>query len=105
MSRLPLEPIASVDDLRGLFRRLIKGAFAPSELPDYLTLPDFYKFTPREEFISLPGDTARTEFRLVVTLDGWEHTVAERELGVTPDPERNMLVTVSAPVIPVVVLG
>ena len=49
---------------------------------------------PPQEFVSLPGDAARTEFRLAVTLDGWEHTVAERELGVVRDPERNMLVTV-----------
>lgn len=32
-----------------------------------------YKFCPAEELISLPGDIARTEFRLVVTLEvgGW----------------------------------
>lgn len=96
VSRLPLTPIGGVEGLRGLFRRLIKGAFPPHELPDYLTRPDvYYMFTPAEEFVSLPGDATRTEFRLVVTLDGWEHTVAERELGVLRDPERNMLVTVA----------
>jgi hypothetical protein len=55
-------------------RRLIKGGFGAGSLPDYLTCHEFYKFSPAEELISLPGDIARTEFRLVVTLDGWEYT-------------------------------
>ena len=66
-------------------RRLIHGAFGggagvsaaqlQQQLPDYLTSGAFYKFTPSEELISLPGDIARTEFRLVVTLaNGWEYT-------------------------------
>lgn len=81
-------------------RRLIKGAFGtPSALPDYLTAADYYKFSPAEELISLPADIARTEFRLVATLDGWEYTVCERQLPGTPDPERKLLVTVSAGVV------
>lgn len=98
VNRLPLDPIAGVDDLRGLFRRLIRGAFVGpggSALPDYLTAADFYKFSPAEELISLPGDIARTEFRLVVTMDGWEYTLCERQLPGAPDPERKLLVTLA----------
>lgn len=36
-------------------RRLIQGAFPPGGLPDYLTSPAYYKFSPAEELISLPG--------------------------------------------------
>jgi hypothetical protein len=78
-------------------RRLIQGAFSGGDLPDYLVAPDFYKFSPAEELISLPADIARTEFRLVATLGGWEHTVCERALPGTPDPQRRLLVTVSGP--------
>ncbi len=75
---------------------MIKGAFGTAAaLPDYLTGDEFYKFTPAQELISLPADIARTEFRLVATLDGWEYTVCERQLPGTPDPERKLLVTVS----------
>lgn len=77
-------------------RRLILGAYEGAPLPDYLTSPDFYKFSPAEDFLALPGDIARTNFRLVVTLGGWEYGVADRELGVNPDPQRNLLVTVGA---------
>jgi hypothetical protein len=95
VNRLPLDPIGGVADLRGLFRRLIQGAFgSPAALPDYLTSPSFYKFSPAEELISLPADIARTEFRLAVTLNGWEYTVCERTLPGTPDPDRKLLVTV-----------
>jgi hypothetical protein len=45
--------------------------------------------------MSLPGEILRTEFRLVVTYQGWEYTVLERELGAHRDPLRKMLVTVS----------
>lgn len=76
-------------------RRLIKGAFPPGALPDYLTSPAYYKFAPAEELISLPGDIARTEFRLVATLEGWEYTLCERTLPGAPDPQRRLLVTVS----------
>ena len=65
------------------------------ERPDYLTSQEFLKFTPTEDFMSLPGEIFRTEFRLVVTHEGWEHTVLERELGAHVDPLRKMLVTVS----------
>lgn len=98
ITRLPLNPIGGVADLRGLFRRLIQGAFgSPAAQPDYLTSPSFYKFAPAEELISLPADIARTEFRLAVTLNGWEYTVCERTLPGTPDPERKLLVTVRWP--------
>lgn len=36
-------------------RQLIQGAFPPGNLPDYLTSPAYYKFSPAEELISLPG--------------------------------------------------
>ena len=82
-------------------RRLIQGAF-PGTLPDYLTSPEFYKFAPAEDFVSLPGrDTQRTHFRLVVTLPGgWEHGVVDRELsfggggGGRDSAPRDLLVTV-----------
>lgn len=44
--------------------------------------------------MSLPGDIARTEFRLVVTHDGWEYCILERNLGAHSETHRNMLVTV-----------
>ena len=71
-------------------------AFPVAERPDYLTGPDFYKFTPAEEFMSLPGDIARTEFRLVITHEGWEYCILERDLGAHLDSHRNMLVTVGS---------
>lgn len=71
-----------------------------AERPDYLTGPDFYKFTPAEEFMSLPGDIARTEFRLVITHDGWEYCILERDLGAHLDSHRNMLVTVGPGLLP-----
>lgn len=85
---------------QGISKDLVARAFPPGgERPDYITSQDFYKFTPMEEFMSLPGDIARTEFRLVATYDGYEYTVLERELGAHRDPERKMLVTVSSNVI------
>ena len=69
-------------------------AFPESERPDYLTSEEFLKYTPTDDFMSLPGEILRTEFRLVVTHDGWEYTVLERELGAHRDPLRKMLVTV-----------
>ena len=47
--------------------------------------------------MSLPGDIARTEFRLVVTHEGWEYCILERDLGAHLDSQRNMLVTVRVP--------
>ncbi len=52
--------------------------------------------------MSLPGEILRTEFRLVVTHDGWEYTVLERELGAHRDPLRKMLVTVRCCLFPAV---
>ena len=75
---------------------MVEKAFPEAERPDYLTGPEFYKFTPAEEFMSLPGDIARTEFRLVVTHEGWEYCILERELGAQVETQRNMLVTVRA---------
>ena len=57
------------------------------------------KFTPESEFMSLPGDIARTQFRLVATHEGWEYVVLEREMGADRDPSRSMLVTVRLPTI------
>lgn len=97
VSRLPLQAIGSVDDLRGLFRRLIRGAFPRSAggPPEYLTSERYYQFTPAEGLVSLPGDCVRTQFRLVATVDGWEHELAARELGGPPDPEHRLVVTVA----------
>jgi len=80
--------------LQGISKNLVEKAFPVAERPDYLTGADFYKFTPAEEFMSLPGDIARTEFRLVVTHEGWEYCILERDLGAHLDSQRNMLVTV-----------
>ena len=80
--------------MQGISKNLVEKAFPVAERPDYLTGPDFYKFTPAEEFMSLPGDIARTEFRLVVTHEGWEYCILERDLGAHLDSQRNMLVTV-----------
>ncbi|KAL4458373.1 hypothetical protein ABPG75_013238 [Micractinium tetrahymenae] len=96
VNRLRLDPFSHIGELRGLSRRLVKGAFADAgALPDYLTCEEWYKFSPAEELISLPGDIARTEFRLVATLEGWEYTVCERTLPGTPDPDRRLLVTLA----------
>ena len=84
--------------MQGISKNLVTRAFPSGpERPDYLTSEDFLKFTPREDFMSLPGEIFRTEFRLVVTHEGWEYTVLERELGAHVDPLRKMLVTVSTP--------
>lgn len=80
--------------MQGISKNLVEKAFPVAERPDYLTGPDFYKFTPAEEFMSLPGDIARTEFRLVITHEGWEYCILERDLGAHLDSQRNMLVTV-----------
>ena len=50
---------------QGISKNLVTRAFPDYERPDYLTSAEFFKFTPVEEFMSLPGDIARTEFRLV----------------------------------------
>lgn len=83
--------------LQGISKNLVSRAFPSGpERPDYLTSEDFMKFTPTEDFMSLPGEIFRTEFRLVVTREGWEYTVLERELGAHVDPLRKMLVTVGS---------
>ena len=94
VNRLLLKPINNAEALEGISKDLIQRAFPEDNRPDYITSHDFYKFTPTDEFMSLPGDIARTEFRLVATYDGYEYTVLERELGAHRDPERKMLVTV-----------
>jgi hypothetical protein len=50
---------------QGLAKNLVTRAFPEYERPDYLTSAEFFKFTPSEEFLTLPGDISRTEFRLV----------------------------------------
>ena len=51
--------------MQGISKNLVTRAFPDYERPDYLTSAEFFKFTPTDEFMSLPGDIARTEFRLV----------------------------------------
>ena len=81
--------------VQGISKNLVSRAYPSGpERPDYLTSEEFLKFTPTEDFMSLPGEIFRTEFRLVVTHEGWEYTVLERELGAHVDPLRKMLVTV-----------
>ena len=85
-------------DVQGISKNLVSRAYPSGpERPDYLTSDEFLKFTPTEDFMSLPGEIFRTEFRLVVTHEGWEYTVLERELGAHVDPLRKMLVTVRLP--------
>jgi hypothetical protein len=99
---LRLKPVPSVDCLGGLSARLLARAFsgggngsgggsgggrstgtaAASSRPAYLSSPSYYRFTPADEFMSLPGDVARTEFRLVVADEGgWERAVLRRDMG------------------------
>lgn len=95
VARLPLAAISGVDELQGLFKALVTGAF-PGALPDYLTSPDYYQFAPVEDFVSLPGDAAAvTRFRLVASFGGWDLTLAERSMGADPDPVRRLLVTMA----------
>mmetsp|Transcript_17160 Transcript_17160/g.47891 ORF Transcript_17160/g.47891 Transcript_17160/m.47891 type:complete len:212 (-) Transcript_17160:322-957(-) len=94
VNHLLLKPIQGVQSLEGISKDLVARAFPESNRPDYITSQEFYKFTPIDQFMSLPGDIARTEFRLVAKHDGYEYTVLERELGAHRDPERKMLVTV-----------
>ena len=76
--------------VQGISKNLVSRAFPSGpERPDYLTSQEFLKFTPTEDFMSLPGEIFRTEFRLVVTHEGWEHTVlgarAWRACGPLPE--------------------
>lgn len=95
ISNLTLRQIDGIDSLKGLSKGLVSRAFAVSGSPTYITSQEFVKYTPEEDFLTLPGDIARTEFRLVVTHDGWEYTVLKRDLeaGQPTDGNRNMLVT------------
>jgi hypothetical protein len=52
---------------QGISKNLVHRAFPEPTRPDYLTSEEFAKFTPTEDFMSLPGEILRTEFRLVVT--------------------------------------
>jgi len=92
--RLNLCAVAGVRQLKKLFQSLLVTAF-PSQLPQYLTSDEYYLFTPEVEFVSLPSNSVRTQFKLVVSVDGWETVVAVRELGRDGDPERRMLVTMA----------
>ncbi|KAK9901371.1 hypothetical protein WJX75_008900 [Coccomyxa subellipsoidea] len=94
VNRLLLRPVTGVEALEGISKNLVSRAFPESDRPDYLTSEEFLKFTPTDDFMSLPGEIERTEFRLVVTHKAWEYTVLERELGAHRDPLRKMLVTV-----------
>lgn len=77
--------------------RLIRHAYDGSDLPDFLTSPAFLMCTPLEEFVSVPSALGSTHFRLVLLAqDGWEYTVAERDLSSHPDPAADLMVTVSA---------
>jgi hypothetical protein len=93
--RLELMAVSDVCMLKSLFRRLLESAF-PNQLPHYLTSDDYYLFTPKEEFVSLPQDPqSRTQFRLVASVDGWETVIAVRDMGQDVDPERKMMVTMA----------
>jgi len=96
--RLPLLPVShGVDGLQGIFKRLIKGAYSSTnDLPSFLSSPEYYLLSPAKDFVSLPCNVTRTQFRLVACLEGgWEYTIAERDLGESPDPDRKLIVTVA----------
>ena len=96
---LRLTPIPSVSALKGVSRRLLDRAYTdppppppPGEhgegsasstpspaYPPHLASTD-YHFTPAQEFLTLPGDVSRTEFRLIVGHRGWEYTVLRRDM-------------------------
>ena len=92
--KLQLMVVPCVSMLKKLFRSLLETAF-PDQLPQYLTSGEYYLFTPELEFVSLPGDSVRTQFRLVASVNGWDTVIAVRELGRDADPERRMLVTMA----------
>ncbi|RMZ53216.1 hypothetical protein APUTEX25_005205 [Auxenochlorella protothecoides] len=96
VTRLPLRLISSIEQLQGLFSRLIRHAYDGSDLPDFLTSPAFLMCTPLEEFVSVPSALGSTHFRLVLLAqDGWEYTVAERDLSSHPDPAADLMVTMA----------
>jgi hypothetical protein len=97
VNALPLKPVPCLDALQGVSRSLVDRAFPRgARRPDHLTSPAFLRFTPAAEFLTLPSDVARTEFRLAATCEasGWEYGLLRRDLGEHVDPDRNMLVTV-----------
>lgn len=96
VTRLPLRVLSSLDQLQGMFSRLIRNAHRDHRLPDFMTSPEYIVCTPAEEFVSVPSALGSTHFRLVVTDEaGWEHTVAERVLAASPDPAGDLMVTLA----------
>lgn len=91
--RASLQPVDSLADLQGLSRTLMERAFPPEDCPDYITSDEYVRFTPVEDLMSLPGDISQTTFRLVISHDGWEYTILEREMGLLSDAARSMLIT------------
>ncbi len=98
---LLLRPIAGVTALHGVSRRLLDRAYTPEAAPTtassapstsappapapayppHLTASAaHYHFTPTPEFLSLPGDVSRTEFRLVLACGGWEYVILRRDM-------------------------
>lgn len=95
VNRLYLRRIETIDCLQGVSKQLLTRAFPPEERPQHLTSAEFYRYTPVEEFLSLPGTVSHTLFQLVVTTrEGWEYVVSERSLGEQTEPSRQLLVTV-----------
>jgi hypothetical protein len=79
---------------QGVSRSLVDRAFPPGARPAHLASDAFYRFTPAADFLSLPGDVARTEFRLAAAHAGWEYGLLRRDLGDEGAGDRPMLVTV-----------
>jgi hypothetical protein len=69
--------------VQGISKNLVNRAFPEPNRPDYLTSEAFTKFTPTEDFMSLPGEILRTEFRLVVT---HEARACEAPMPTLPQP-------------------
>lgn len=92
---LPLRALDGLDQLQELGKELVQKAYPdPQPLPEFLTSPDFCRFTPSRECLAVPGDIVRTELRLVLVHDGWEYCVLKRALTPQPSPaDGDMLVT------------
>lgn len=96
VTRLPLRTLSSLDQLQGMFSRLIRHAHRDRRLPAFMTSPDYIVCAPAEEFVSVPSALGSTHFRLVLLDEaGWEHTVSERVLAATPDPAEDLMVTLA----------
>mmetsp|Transcript_12640 Transcript_12640/g.27332 ORF Transcript_12640/g.27332 Transcript_12640/m.27332 type:complete len:213 (+) Transcript_12640:242-880(+) len=94
VNQLILNPLETIDNLQGLSQRLVARAFSEANREAFTNSENYYRFTPAEECLSYPSDVIKTELKLVVTWDGWEYVIFNRELGSQQgQEEKNMLVS------------